>query len=316
MKTERRHELQTNMLADKLAHWIAAAEPYGQMILAGVVAVLVLIFAYLYMSARQTQRLAEGWDQYFVAFNSQDGTKLAAIAESYPRTPVAEWARLMTADMMLAQSIQQLFTDKANAVQEIRRAADLYTQLFQNSNEPVILERTTFGLARAYESLGELSKARAPYEAVVKQGGALAGLAKERLEDIDRTEVKEFYDWFAKYEPARPTDKPDKKPDFLNDNLENPSVLQLPSSITDKLPTTGPEMPAAGEKTVPAAEQPTTEPAAPAQTEKPAEGKTPSAEKTPAEPAAKPSDGAPAAAPAEKPPAEKTPEKTAEPVKK
>ncbi len=277
MKTERRHELQTNMLADRLAHFIAAAEPYSQMILAGVVAVVVLIFAYLYMSARQTQRLTEGWDQYFLAFDSQDGPKLAALAESFPRTPVAEWGRLMTADMVLAQSIGQLFSDKANASQEIRRAVDLYSTLRGTSDEPVILERATFGLARAYESLGELSKARAPYDAVAKQGGAFAGLAKERLEDIDRTEVKEFYDWFAKYEPPHPTDKPDKKPDFMNDNLENSSVLQLPSSITDKLPTTGPEMPATGDKTAPAAEKSAAEGATPAETEKPADNKTPAA---------------------------------------
>ncbi len=38
MKTERRHELQTNVLADSLAHWIEAIKPYGRAILAGGIA--------------------------------------------------------------------------------------------------------------------------------------------------------------------------------------------------------------------------------------------------------------------------------------
>jgi len=289
MKTERRHELQTNVLADRLAHFIATVEPYSQMILAGVVAVLVLIFAFLYMSARQTERLTEGWNEYFAAFNAQDVTKLATVAESFPKTPVADWGRLITADILLATNIGNLFDDKANAKQEIRRAANLYSNLFKSSDEPVILERAEFGLARAHESLGELSKAEGFYKAVAAHGGAFAGLAKERLEDVKRPEVKEFYDWFAKYEPPSATEKPDKKLDFLRESLDNPnpSVMQLPGSITDKLPANHPALPAAADKAAPAADGDS-----PAQTEKPADGAAPAAdkgaaaEKTPAEPAA------------------------------
>jgi hypothetical protein len=303
MKTERRHELQTNLLADKMAHWISLAEPYSQMILAGIVAVVVLVFALIYMSSRQTQQLAVGWDQYFLALRASDEPKLVDVARENPRTSVAEWSRLMAADLLLARSIGQLFTDKADARQEINKAVELYKTVYEGTAEVAILERAQFGLARAYESLGELQKAKVPYKAVATNGGPYAGMAKERLEDLGRTEEKEFYDWLAKYEPPRPTDKPDKKPDFLNDSLENPSVLQLPSSITDRLPSAGPVMPATGDQAAPAGEKPAAESTPPAEAEKPADGKTPATEKTPAEPAAKAADGAPAAAPAEKAPA-------------
>ena len=41
MKTERRHELQTNVLADSLARWIEAVKPYSRAALAVVIALVV-----------------------------------------------------------------------------------------------------------------------------------------------------------------------------------------------------------------------------------------------------------------------------------
>ncbi len=281
MKTERRHELQHNELSDRLSHWITAAEPYAQTILAVVIAVFVLIFAFLYMSARQTQRLSDGWDQYFTALNAQDSTKLTKLADEFPGTSVAEWSRLMTADMVLAQSIGQLFTDKADALQDIKRAADLYASLNAASNDHSVVERATFGLARAKESLGQLNDAKTLYKAVKETEGPYAGLAKQRLADINRPEVKEFYDWFAKYEPPKPSDKPDKKPDFLHDNLDSPGVFDLPKSITDKIQTVPPAMPAGGDKPAaedkPATDKPATD-EKPASDEKPATPEKPAAE--------------------------------------
>jgi hypothetical protein len=56
MKTERRHELQTNQLADSLAHWIEAVRPYSRAGLALVVAVAVSIFAWGYLSVSNSRQ--------------------------------------------------------------------------------------------------------------------------------------------------------------------------------------------------------------------------------------------------------------------
>lgn len=288
MKTERRHELQTNVLADKLAGWIEAAEPYSRAILAGVVAIIVLAFAVIYISAQHTEQVAKAWDQVLEAMSKGDVSQLSDMAEKYPRTPVADWARLMTADITLGRGTSQVFQDKADARDQITRAAGLYEELMKTTDFDEIQEKATYGLGRARESLGELDKARTFYKAVADKGGPYAGLAKQRLDDLNRTEIKEFYDWYAKYEPPRAPEQPDKRPDFLNDNLENTSPLQLPKSITDRIPTT---------------------------VSPPAEGTTTADEPAPTVNLKKPADETPAA---EKPAAEQAPakpEKAAEPAK-
>ena len=70
MKTERRHELQTNVLASSLAHWTEAAQPYGKAVLAGVLAIIIALFAWLYISSQSShahggglERLLSGREQ-------------------------------------------------------------------------------------------------------------------------------------------------------------------------------------------------------------------------------------------------------------
>lgn len=329
MKTERRHELQTNMLADKMAAWIEAAEPYSRAILAGIVAIVVIAFAVVYISAQHNEQVAKAWDQVLDALGKQDVGQLNETAAQYPRTAVADWARLMAADLALARGSAQVFQDKKDAQDEIRRAADLYEELKNSTDFDEVQEKAIYGLARAEESLGELQKAKPLYKAVADRGGTYAAVAQQRWDDLQRTEVKEFYDWYAKYEPPRPSEQPDKRPDFLNDNLDNTSPLQLPKSITERLPTTV-TPPAAGESPVGDEPVPTVVPKKSAEEKPAAETPATSAEKPAAEkdaappaaekPAADSGDARPPLAekPAEKPASEKSaaePEKAAPPAK-
>ncbi len=269
MKTERRHELQHNALADKVAAFIDAAEPYSRAILAGVVLVMALIFAYIFISTRQAEALAHGWDSFFDAMGSGNPEQTAAMlldtADKYPDTHVAEWARLASADLTLAQSIDRALTDKADAREHIKRALELYEKL-RKSDERAIYERATFGMARAHESLNELDKARTEYEAVAKNGGAYAGLAALRAKELNTADQKEFYDWYAKYEPKPPASKPDKKPDFNDDSLGGPSDTLPPVRPADMSPPADSSAPA--ETAAPA------DSAAPPESPAPADGAT------------------------------------------
>ncbi len=92
MKTERRHELQTNVLADSLAHWIEAVKPYSRAITAGVIALVVALFAWLYISTQNTRQLADGWNDYFRAVSSRDSQLLTDLAQQYSGSMVSEWA--------------------------------------------------------------------------------------------------------------------------------------------------------------------------------------------------------------------------------
>ena len=66
MKTERRHELETNQLADSLGHWADAIRPYANSILVGILALVVA--AAVYRAQRRTAaETAAAWDEYFAA---------------------------------------------------------------------------------------------------------------------------------------------------------------------------------------------------------------------------------------------------------
>ena len=308
MKTERRHELQTNVLAVTLAHWIEAAKPYSKAGLALIIAAVVIVFATLYLSAQNKTHVAEGWQEYFDSTTSPSAAeRLADISARYAGTSVAQWARLSLADMELNRGTSLVLNDKKEARDELRKATNDYQTLLAESRDPTILERATFGLARAHEAMGELDKARTEYLSIAKQwpDSVFAGTATARAEDLDRPATKEFYDWVAKYEPPRPLSGepglPGVRPEFLKDSLEE--GVQSPGAGGQKPqssifpPVTITPLNKSGE----ASEEPDSEKPATAESEQPSEPKAEAPGEPAAEPPAEPSAEKPAQPPAESP---------------
>lgn len=232
MKTERRHELQHNELADRLALMIEKAQPYGRVI-GGAVLLVIVAIAFFAIRANATARTnAAGWDEYYVAFNQGSEEQLNEVAKKYPGSPVAEWSKLIASDILLGQGVDQLFSDKSIGKSKLQDAADGYQSVLLNAKAPLVKQRALFGLARAHESRGELPKAREQYEQLVKEfpNCAFAGTAADRVKELDGLQTKQFYDWFASYEPPRGTANPNSKPLFdLPSDID--SKESLPSDI-------------------------------------------------------------------------------------
>ncbi len=232
MKTERRHELQTNVLADSLAHWIEAIKPYGRAILAGGIALVVAIFAWGYVSTQNTRRQSEGWNEYLLAESNRDPQLLSEVAQRYPGTMVAHWSRLTAADLELNAGTNQLLADRTAARNQLKDAVDGFSSLLLETIEPTILQRATYGLARAQEALGELEKARAEYSSLAEKWptGPFAQAAKSRLDDLDQLSTKQFYDWLASYEPPAPLSKEPGTP------VRGPTSCRSPTPVRSKSP--------------------------------------------------------------------------------
>jgi hypothetical protein len=240
MKTERRHELQTNELADSLSHIIARVKPYSRAILAAVLAVVVASVAWSYLGSQNSRRLEQGWNEYFDALATQRNPtdELDDIATRYSGTPLAEWARLVLADLQTDDGTNRLFLQKSDARDELRKAAEKYRAVILESRQPTVLQHATFGLARAHEALGtpeSLEDARKEYRSIGEKwpSSAYEAAANARAKDLDELRTKNFYDWLAKYEPPKPVNQgpgqPGVKPDFLKDNLEGD--IKLPSAL-------------------------------------------------------------------------------------
>ncbi len=237
MKTERRHELQTNELANALAHWTEAAKPYGRALLAGVIALIVAIIVWGYIATQNRRHVADGWNDYFMAVGMRDDQRLQDIAEQYGGTLVADWARLTIADWDLDNGTNRLLTDRSLAHDQLRDAEEKYSAILIGDAPNTIQERATYGLARALEASGELEKARSEYRSLAQKwpGSPFAAAAEARASDLDQLPTKQFYDWIAKYEPPKPLSQepgtPGARPDFLKE--PDTGTLQLPSSLDD-----------------------------------------------------------------------------------
>jgi hypothetical protein len=240
MKTERRHELATNELADWLGDTIERVKPYSTAITGTVLACALLAGAYVYYTRTSASKIEAGWSQYFDALDEGNPEALRGVADEYATTPAGHWSRLSLADSMLAKGVQQLFEDRDAAEESLKEAVAGYTEVIKQApRESLLAERATFGLAEAFESLGELSQAREQYNAVLEhwKQGAFTGQAEKRLADLDRDSTQEFYDWFANQhpKPKRESGGPDLKPRFGKDDLDvdNP-LFDLQSSDEKK----------------------------------------------------------------------------------
>ncbi|MBX3415083.1 MAG: tetratricopeptide repeat protein [Pirellulales bacterium] len=260
MKTERRHELQTNQLADWMGNSVETAKPYTKLI-AGVVVAAVVIFGSIYYLSRQTEkRQAEGWEKYFAAMTRPTPDQMQAVADAYRGTAVGSWARLDLADIQAERGTEALFQDRNEANQELRSAMENYRLV---ADEPaagdIPRQRALLGLARASESLNQLDIARDAYNRLLKDypNSAYSDEATQRLADLDRPATKAFYDWFALQDPKPPQE--DLNPIF--DGIQGlggqgSSEMSLESLNLDFDPTTpaGDAVPAEGAGEPPADE--------------------------------------------------------------
>jgi hypothetical protein len=216
MKSERRHELQENELADWLERTIDQIIPHLKTIL-GVVALLGVAFvAYLVYQNRVAANQQAIWDDFYAAAGEgaqpeEAEKKMLALADAHPADPAGLWARLYVADGQLSAGVQDLFTNRAAAKPKLKEAVKNYSLVADNAagKYPPLVERALFGEAKAYESLGEksdLENAIKLYEQVAKDypGSALAVDSESRVAALKTPAAEQFYDWFAKAEPVKP----------------------------------------------------------------------------------------------------------------
>jgi len=216
MKRERRHELQTNALADWLAGVISVIKPYRHAILV-VALVLGLACVLVGWWTRQAATGAEqAWEELHRAVEANremmfaNTAPLDDLVDKYPATEVAYWAAMVAADLYLKQGCEQVMRDKAAANQQLQKALEHYLTILKECREAALRERATFGAARTYEALSgtrraenELPKAMEYYERLLQEWptGPYAQLAARRLDALRKRDTKQFYDMLAQYEP-------------------------------------------------------------------------------------------------------------------
>ncbi|MGE3779731.1 MAG: hypothetical protein AB7F89_21260 [Pirellulaceae bacterium] len=267
MKTERRHELQTNKLADWTGHQMEQLRPHGKMILGAAILGTVVIVTAIVLINDSHAAQEQAWNDYYLALGAGDRDALANVAKAHAGTEVAWWALQSQADMDLTSGIAALYTNRSDAQRALDDAQDGYEEILAKAADGGEMQRhALLGLAQVHESRANLDKARETYEKLISQfpGTPEASQASRRLGELKDPQVAGFYTWFDRQQPKPATSSafpnlPDLPglpgslpalPDNLTDLPDRPDGPLLPSSDAAATPSStvpssaGPSTPA------------------------------------------------------------------------
>jgi len=198
MKTERRHDLETNSLALKLTHWIESVKPHSRLVLGLVSLVVVLLVISSTWSSYLVSAEKVAWDAFALARNTTDPELMAVqklgTAEEYAGTRMQEWAQITWADRQVTLAAGVYLRDREAAQDRLRGVIGLYDGLATNGLDQQIQNRARFGLARVYELQNKVEQAALEYALVE---GDLAPMASERAKQLQTEDVKESCNWLA-----------------------------------------------------------------------------------------------------------------------
>lgn len=241
MKTERRHELQTNWLADRVGEFLVAVRPYQKALVGVLLAGLVVWGAMLIMAHRSEAEEARSWNTLWDGLNGSR-EDLDSLADSNSKRPTSEWAQLILADNELASGVSLWFDEKAAARNSLNSALGRYQTVFTKSTDPLVREHALYGIGRTEESLCKVEDAEKAYEQLRQEfpDGPYSLRAKQRLDSLSRESTKTRYDWFASVEPPSNNGlgkEGDKNLPLLPPELEPFSQFTAPGKTPPPAPT-------------------------------------------------------------------------------
>lgn len=299
MKSEERHQLLTNDLQVVTTQTVGFAERHLGTVIAIVCGVLVVVAAGTWWSNASNTENAAGWTMLDSATNLEE---FGDVVDKYKGTPPGQWAQLRVSEKTLQNALPLMFSNRAIANADLKRAREGFDSLLQQKNvSPVIRERSLWGLALCLEAGcdGDTSKAREAYERLLTDFPTtyFKVVAEDRIAALKRSDAGEFYAWFSKENPKPPEARPrDFKPNGVDlPAPKDPDDDDFDAEMKAKVPGEKPaaEKPATDEKPAPAGEKkddgakPEEKPAADKPADSPkAEDKTPEnkpAESKPAE---------------------------------
>ncbi len=242
MKSEERHKLETNYLADHLGDSISKVKPYTNLIIGGFALLIIGGVVYAVIQNSNANKNAEAWHEMFLA--NGDSDMLTKVYEDYENTAAAPWARQRQADSQLARAIDQVYIDKDQAMELAKQAKENYEEVLKKSFDPMLRSRATLGLAKACETEGDAEGAVTHYRKLLTmdlENKALETEVTRRIAWLESEDSKEFLAWYKSFQPTKSA--PIGLPSNLNQVPSSPD-LTLPEYKPTGLgqqPLSGPE---------------------------------------------------------------------------
>jgi hypothetical protein len=203
MKSQERHRLETNVMAEHLTVWIDKLRPYATSIAGIALTVFIAMFAWSYLTGSSAAWQSQAWDQYNQAIGEPipNLELLRQSAEEHPGTKMQEMADVAWADGQVWMAARDFLYNHAGAMEALNRASSEYQSILQSSSDSNLINRAHLGLARIYEMQGDAEKAREQYAKIT---GGYADLAKARAESLSTDRAADAIKWLQTAQVPRP----------------------------------------------------------------------------------------------------------------
>jgi hypothetical protein len=170
MKSNRRHELQTNELADALGHMIGRAKPHAWLIVLVVGAVVVLGVVAILIPTRRAREAEAATVSFNRAQRLGDARSLRDFLETHADAAQAPAATLLLAGRLMDEAVRGTGAaggSGSDAVAQglVAEARDLYLRVAETDEDLKPLARV--GLALATVQQGDLAQGRTALEKVI-----------------------------------------------------------------------------------------------------------------------------------------------------
>jgi hypothetical protein len=262
MKSTRKHELQTNELADAIWRLVEAARPHLRLIVYVAAAVLLLVFVFVILPHIRGGG-AEGLSAYAFRDAQQRGEAqgLRDFLKDFPQAPEGPAALLLLADRLVAEVVRGTRDvvgpeGKAKAAGLLAEARELYEQAGKSLQalDPLV----QVDLAMLTVQAGDVEKGVAALQEIGKKwpDSVAAGKAKAHIEELAGYKPMKFSD-----EPLEEEKKPETKAGAPTEGAakEPPPAkaeTKPPETKASEAPKTAPEKPAEAPKAPAGGEKP------------------------------------------------------------
>jgi hypothetical protein len=210
MKSEHRHELQTNELGKFTEKVGGFLEIHGNRLMIGVCVASLVASGIIFWVKRERSSSEAAWRALSSAFASMDPDDFYDVWKAHPGTATGLCARAQEGERRLRMGVERLFDNLDAGQKELEKARKAFQTVIDDRHTPAdVREQALMGLGRTLESLSETGDAVKAYEMLVKEfpGSLFKDDAEQRIELLKQSSGQEFYAWFSKYPRPKPRDK-------------------------------------------------------------------------------------------------------------